>query len=252
MKLHFRTMGEGYPLVLLHGVFGSADNLQTIGKELSNNFKVYLVDLRNHGQSPHSDEFNYDLMAEDIEELLDDEYIAQVNLMGHSMGGKTAMKFACSFPDRVTNLVISDIAPKYYPPHHEETFNGFRSINLNSITSRKDAEDFMKDHIEDLNIRQFILKNLTRNGQGFRWKVNLDVIEENEENLTESLGSGDSFDGATLFIRGSESPYILDEDMREIRFHFPNSELVTIQGAGHWVHADSPEDFSRVMKDFLL
>ena len=242
MRLNFRTLGSGEPVFILHGVFGSSDNWQTIGKQLSEDFTVYLIDQRNHGLSPHSDEFDYEVMSADIGELIISEGLENVSIIGHSMGGKTAMKFACLHPHFVNKLVVLDIAPKYYPPHHQKTFEAFRSVNLNLIQSRKEAEEAMIDTIPEPGVRQFILKNLHRNGAGFIW---------NEDELTEGLYFTDYFDGMTLFIRGSESDYILDSDGDIIKKHFPNAQLVTIENAGHWVHADQPRELTEALSSFL-
>ncbi|MFT7232560.1 MAG: esterase, partial [Cyclobacteriaceae bacterium] len=180
MKLSFRTLGEGVPLVILHGLFGSADNWQTVGKALSEKFKVYLVDQRNHGNSPHSDAFNYDLLVDDLNELIDGEGHNNVILIGHSMGGKAAMNFAVKYPEKVDKLIIVDIGPKQYPPHHENIFDGFKSIELSKIASRKEADEQLSAAIPDFGVRLFILKNLTRDDAGnFIWKINLGSLENN-------------------------------------------------------------------------
>ena len=252
MKLNFRTYGSGEPLIILHGDFGSADNWQTLGKEFSQNYKVYLVDQRNHGNSPHSDEFDYNVMADDILELLLNENIDKINLLGHSMGGKTAMTFATRYPEKVDKLVVVDIAPKYYPPHHEKIFRGFRSIKLDSLKSRQEADEQMAYTISDAGVRQFILKNLTRNDQNeFTWKLNLDAIEANSENVGQGLSDDDWFNGHVLFIAGGYSDYIQRDDEQKIRTHFPNAEIITIPGAGHWVHAEQPKTLARKVNEFL-
>ena len=158
MKLHFRTIGEGEPLIIMHGVFGSSDNWQTVGKEFAEQYKVYLVDLRNHGKSPHSDEFNYEVMAEDVFHMITNEGLQEANILGHSMGGKVAMTLASNRPTLVKKLIVVDIAPKQYPPHHAQIFEGFRSVNLTSIKSRKEADEQMATRISSLGVRQFILK----------------------------------------------------------------------------------------------
>lgn len=252
MKLNFRTLGEGQPLIILHGLFGSADNWQTLGKEFAKNFKVYLVDLRNHGNSPHSDEFNYDLLSEDLKELIDDEGLQKVLLLGHSMGGKTAMTFATSFPEMVDKLIVVDIGPKKYPPHHENVYNGFHSIDMENLASRKDADDQLSKTIGDFGVRQFILKNLSRNNDGsFEWKINLDSLTKNALEVGRSLDSGDRFEGATLFIGGAKSGYIKTEDHDLIQSHFPSARIEMIEGSGHWVHAEKPRELYQIVMDFL-
>ncbi|MEM7296640.1 MAG: alpha/beta fold hydrolase [Bacteroidota bacterium] len=251
MKLHFRTLGEGEPLIIMHGVFGSSDNWQTLGKVFAESFKVYLVDLRNHGKSPHNDTFNYEVMVADINELMEDEGISQAYILGHSMGGKVAMHLSTKHEEKVSKLIVVDITPKYYPPHHKQIFEGFHAVDLNSLQSRKDADDQMAQVISNVGVRQFILKNLDRSSDGFKWKLNLSVIEDAVENVGSGLTEDVSFDGDTLFIAGGKSDYILDEDHELIRKYFPNSEIETIQGAGHWVHAERPHELGTLVLDFL-
>ncbi len=251
MKLHFRSFGQGEPLIILHGVFGSSDNWQTLGKEFSAKYKVFLVDQRNHGSSPHSDEFDYNVMTDDILELMMNEGIDQAHLLGHSMGGKTAMTFAARYPERVKKLIVVDIAPKYYPPHHEKIFRAFRSLKLDAIKTRQEADEQMAYRISEFGVRQFLLKNLTREGEKFIWKLNLDVIEKNADNIGEALDESDWFNGHVLFIAGGNSDYILAEDEPMIRQHFPNAVVKKAAGAGHWVHAEQPKTLARMVTEFL-
>lgn len=252
MNLHFRTLGEGNPLIVLHGVFGSSDNWQTVGKELAMQFKVYLVDLRNHGKSPHNDEFNYEVMADDVVQFMDDESITNAHILGHSMGGKVAMNLATRYPDRVDKLIVVDISPKQYPPHHKQIFEGFRSVNLASLKSRKEADDQMAKVIANMGIRQFILKNLVRDEHGnFRWKLYLDAIEKSANEVGNGLKSDSTFEGETLFIAGGSSDYIQDTDAGLIKSLFPKAKIKIIDGAGHWVHAEKPTELRDMVLDFL-
>ena len=252
MKLHFRTLGTGQPLLIMHGVFGSSDNWQTLGKEFASKFKVYLIDLRNHGKSPHSEEFNYAAMAEDIRELLDEELIEQAHILGHSMGGKVAMQFATQHPAKVQKLIVVDIAPKTYPPHHQQIFEGFKAVDLANLTSRKEADDQMAAVITNFGIRQFILKNLDRNAVGqFQWKLNLEVIERAVDEVGAGLAQEAAFDGETLFIGGGNSDYILPQDHGLIQALFPHAEITSIAGAGHWVHAEKPRELKEQVLRFL-
>ena len=252
MKLHFRTIGEGEPLIIMHGVFGSSDNWQTVGKEFAEQYKVYLVDLRNHGKSPHSDEFNYEVMAEDVFHMITNEGLQEANILGHSMGGKVAMTLASNRPTLVKKLIVVDIAPKQYPPHHAQIFEGFRSVNLTSIKSRKEADEQMATRISSLGVRQFILKNLDRDSEGnFRWKLNLDVIERAASEIGNELIDPKPFEKETLFIAGGNSDYILDSDHDKIVSIFPNARVEKIAGAGHWVHAEKPTDLRDLVLDFL-
>lgn len=252
MKLNFRKLGEGQPLIILHGVFGSSDNWQTLGKIFAETFEVYLVDLRNHGNSPHSDEFSYQHMMEDVIQLMDDEELEKAHVLGHSMGGKVAMHLATNFPDRLLKLIVVDIAPKYYPPHHQQIFDGFHSVDLASLQSRKDADDQMAKVISNMGVRLFILKNLHRDKEGiFSWKLNVEAIERAIEEVGGSIEEGVSFDGETLFIAGGKSDYISEGDYSLIMSFFPEAQIETVQGAGHWVHAEKPEELSKLVLGFL-
>jgi pimeloyl-ACP methyl ester carboxylesterase len=251
VKLNFKKSGTGPPLVILHGLFGSLDNWFSIAKELMLEYTLYLVDQRNHGDSPHADEWNYAVMVDDLKELLDDEGLEKVHLMGHSMGGNTVMNFAVTYPERVEKLIVADIAPRYYPIHHQTILEGLNSLNLNQIKSRKEADDQLAQYIPELGVRQFLLKSLTRNSEGFAWKVNLKVITENIENVGEALPEGTIFEGSTLFLAGANSNYIQEKDVPDILDHFPNYELQIIPNAGHWLHAEQPLAVVEEMRRFL-
>ena len=252
MILHFRTIGEGEPLIIMHGVFGSADNWQSVGKEFAKYYKVYLVDMRNHGKSPHSEEFSYEVMAEDIRQLMKNEGLQEAHILGHSMGGKVAMTLATNHPTLIKKLVVVDIAPKQYPPHHAQIFKGFRSVNLDSISTRKEAEDQMSTVISSLGVRQFILKNLDRDSEGrFRWKLNLDVIESAANKIGAAIKEASTFEGEALFIAGANSDYILDADHDQITTVFPKARIEKIEGAGHWVHAEKPRELRDLVIEFL-
>lgn len=252
MKLHFRTIGEGKPLIILHGLFGSSDNWQTIGKVFSEHYKVYMPDLRNHGNSPHSDSFDYDDMDEDLLEFLEDEGIDKAHFLGHSLGGKVSMHFATRYPDRVDQLIVLDIAPKYYPPHHQDVFRAFHSVDLDSIRSRKEASDQMSKIDLPFGVRQFILKNLTRTESGgFMWRVNIPVLERANDKIGGGFGKNGVFENPTLFIAGEHSDYILPEDLEKIERLFPNYRIETIKDSGHWVHADKPQELREMVIEFL-
>jgi pimeloyl-ACP methyl ester carboxylesterase len=251
MKLNYRKVGEGKPLVILHGLFGSADNWFSIARELDKEFTMYLVDQRNHGDSPHDDEWNYDVMVEDLKELLDEEGLDKANLMGHSMGGKTVMNFALKYPERVEKLIVADIAPRYYPVHHESILEGLNSLDLKAINSRKEADDALAKYISEPGIRQFLLKSLGRDADGFAWKINLPIITKNIENVGEALPEGESFDGPTLFLAGANSNYVQQKDLPEMLEFFPNYELEFVQNAGHWLHAEQPHAVVEEIRKFL-
>ena len=252
MKLHFKKFGSGPPLIILHGVFGSSDNWKTLANHLMITFEVYLVDQRNHGLSPHSDDLNYQVMTDDLKELLHNEQIEKCCLLGHSMGGKTAMNFAVQYPEKIIKLIIVDIAPKRYPPHHQNILQGVHSLKINEINTRKEADDLLSTTINNSGIRQFILKNLSRNPEGlFYWKINWKAIEDNIQAIGAPLLSHDLFTGEVLFIRGAQSDYILNEDEPLLKKHFPNAVLMTIQKAGHWVHAEQPAQLLALINQFI-
>ncbi len=252
MKLHFKKFGSGPPLIILHGVFGSSDNWKTLANHLMSTFEVYLVDQRNHGLSPHSDDFNYQVMTDDLKELLDDEQIEKYSLLGHSMGGKTAMNFAIQYPEKIIKLIIVDIAPKRYPPRHQNILKGVHSLTLHEINTRKEADDLLSVTINNAGIRQFILKNLSRNPEGlFYWKINWKAIEDNIQAIGEPLLSHAVFSGKVMFIRGAQSDYILNEDEPLLKKHFPDAVLITIKKAGHWVHAEQPAQLLALIKQFI-
>ncbi|MBV6643859.1 MAG: alpha/beta fold hydrolase [Cyclobacteriaceae bacterium] len=251
MKLNFKVLGKGKPVIILHGVFGSLDNWKTIGSALSEEYQVYLVDLRNHGKSPHSADFSYALMREDIEGFMDDEEIEHAYVIGHSMGGKAAMEFATTNENRVSKLVVVDIAPKSYPPHHQQIFDGFGAIDLSNIQSRGEADAAMATAIEDFGVRQFILKNLGRSSDGFYWKLNVDGIRNNSEEIGKALDKNRKFKKPTLFIGGEKSDYIQEADLSLIKMHFPNSKVESVEGSGHWVHAEKPQELLSLVKKFL-
>ncbi len=250
-KLFFRKMGDGQPLIILHGLFGSSDNWLTIGKSLSENFSVYLVDQRNHGQSFHDKTHDFEVMAKDLLNFMEENGIEQPYIVGHSMGGKVAMQFAMTYPDRVKKLVIVDISPRGYKVHHEKILEGLKSIPLSSLESRKQADDLLSEFVPENTERQFLLKNLSRSDGGFEWKINLPVLDSNIEKIVAEI-SGLPFSEPTLFIKGETSNYIRDIDLPLISKLFPNSEVATVKSAGHWVHAEQPDIFLGLLKNFFL
>ena len=251
--LHSKILGQGKPLVILHGFLGMSDNWKTLGNSYSENgFNVHLIDQRNHGKSFHSTDFNYDLLAMDLKNYLDYHELESTNLLGHSMGGKTTMQFACSYPSMVTKLIVADIAPKYYPPHHSGIIDALNKIDLNRISSRGEADEQLKKYMPDFGTRQFLLKNLYWNeDKKLRFRFNLDVLSEKMQEIGENINNTDSYDGPTLFLKGDRSEYVVENDMTEIKKHFPNAEMGTISNAGHWLHAENPEQFLEKSLKFL-
>ena len=251
MQLNFKKSGSGPPLVILHGLFGSLDNWFSIAKELVEHYTLYLVDQRNHGDSPHSNEWNYGVMVEDLCELLDAEGLDSVYLMGHSMGGKTVMNFAVQYPERVSKLIVGDIAPRYYPIHHQVILEGLNALDLSQLQSRKEADDLLAPYIPELGIRQFLLKSLGRDANGFAWKINLSVITQHIEEVGKALDEETVFEGPTLFLGGANSSYIQEKDLSDMKRHFPNCTWISIPNAGHWLHAEQPQAVVAAMRKFL-
>ncbi len=251
MKLNYKEVGEGSPLLILHGLFGSSDNWISIARKLGEKHKVYIIDLRNHGDSPHSNKFSYKVMANDLKEFIEEHSITTFDLMGHSLGGKTAMYYATQYPKLVNKLIIVDIAPREYPVHHDAIIEGLKAIDLNSIKSRNDADTKLAEYVPILGVRQFLLKNLKRTTEGFEWKINLEVIQHEIEEVGKSLPADAHYDKPTLFIRGGLSNYILDDDTELINTHFNDAKLVTVKGASHWVHAEKPDAFINEVNLFL-
>ncbi len=251
MNLFYRQLGAGPPLIVLHGLFGSADNWATMARKMAPYRTVYLLDQRNHGASPHDDEFTYEAMVEDLNFFLKQHDIIKPDILGHSMGGKVAMFFAVKYPDLINKLIVVDIAPKRYPVHHDVILEGLKAIDIKNIRSRQEADEALADYVDNAGIRQFLLKNLKRTDNGFTWKMNLDVIYNQIANVGAGLNEDDRFTHETLFVRGALSQYILDEDVPDIARHFPQFTLVTIQGASHWVHAEKPDELAATIEDFL-
>lgn len=254
MKLFFRQTGDTGPaIVILHGVFGSSDNWLTISKTIATHgYRVFAVDQRNHGQSPRADEQDYVSMAADLHEFIADHELEKPILIGHSMGGKTVMQYVMLFPGTFQKPVIVDIAPKFYPIHHADIVRGLNAIDLTGIASRNDADAILSQYEPLTAVRQFLLKNLYRNGSGqFDWRLNLPVIERELHGIGDELTNPQVVTEPILFIRGSESPYVLDDDIPTIKRIFPNARIETIQGAGHWVQAEKPAEFVTVLMKFL-
>lgn len=254
MKLFYRQAGEsGTPIIILHGLFGSSDNWLTLGKILAETHRVYMLDARNHGQSPRSEIFDYNSMAADLKEFMDDYSIINPILIGHSMGGKTVMQFAMNYPDSFSKMIVVDIAPRFYPVHHTMILQGLASIDLKTLRSRTEANDLLKRFEENEGVRQFLLKNLWKNSEKnneFDWRLNVAVIAKNIDVIGFELSNEKSVDKPVLFIRGSESHYIQPEDERKIWELFPDYELITVEEAGHWVQADQPKEFIEIVQRF--
>ncbi|KAA5543976.1 alpha/beta fold hydrolase [Adhaeribacter rhizoryzae] len=253
MKLHFREMGTGSPLVILHGLFGLSDNWQTLAKYLSQQYRVFLVDLRNHGRSPHSTEFNYNLMAEDLHTFMQDQQLTEAAIMGHSMGGKVAMEFALTYPHMVTRLIVVDIAPRAYPVHHQDIINALNSVNIAGVKTRGEIDQALAQYIPEEEVRLFLSKNLYRTEDNtFAWRMNLASIEANIEEVGKETQSETAFSKPVLFIKGARSGYIKPQyDTEPIQKLFPAAQIKTVENAGHWVHAEAPQEVFNLVTEFL-
>ncbi len=253
MKLFYKQYGEGKtPLFILHGIFGMLDNWHNIARQLSEHYTVYTIDARNHGQSAHSDEMGYEVMTEDVIELANDLGIDQFILMGHSMGGKTAMWVAHQYPHRVSKLIVVDIAPKAYKPGHHQYFKAFEEIDWSILNNRKEIDEALSAYENNAGVRLFLAKNIERvETGGFMVKCHVPALKSAYEEIIGPLHFEHSYTGEVLFILGADSHYLKEEDKVYINKHFPLSEYIYIPNAGHWVHADNPKAFYESLMAFL-
>ena len=253
MNLHSQILGNGKPFVILHGFLGMSDNWKTLGNQFAESgYQVHLVDQRNHGRSFHSDVFSYEVMAEDLKRYCQENGLEKIVLLGHSMGGKTAMEVATKYPTMVSKLIVVDIAPKYYPPHHQDILKALSSLNFAEIETRGQAEEVLSQYIKERGVRLFLMKNLYRKSKSeFGLRINLPILKEKVENVGVGLADGAVYNGDTLFIAGGNSNYIEAMDEPLIKNHFPNAQIKTIEDAGHWVHAENPDDFFATCMAFL-
>lgn len=253
MQLYSNIIGQGTPFLILHGFLGMGDNWKTLAKQFAEqDFQVHLIDQRNHGRSFHSDAFNYEVLAEDLKAYCDKNELKDFILLGHSMGGKTAMLFATLYPDLVAKLIVADISPRFYPTHHDAILEGLSRLDFSVLKSRGEADEQLSNEVSDFGTRQFLLKNLywVKNGQlGLR--LNLDVLKENVSEVGEALPIYATFAKDTLFLRGDKSEYIALQDEKLIKSHFPKAEIKTIADAGHWLHAENPKDFYEAVINFV-
>ncbi|MEO8760441.1 MAG: alpha/beta fold hydrolase [Bacteroidia bacterium] len=254
MELAFRKFGSGQPLLILHGLFGQSDNWNTLAKRFGDHgFEVYAIDQRNHGLSPHSDVWNYDVMADDINEFIETHNLRNPVLLGHSMGGKTAMFFALKYDGILDKLIVADMSPRGYEPHHEAVLDALNAVDFSKINTRKEAEATLSKHISDFGTKQFLLKNIYWEDDAnskMNWRFNLAAIIKNYNEILVDVPQKVS-EVNTLFIRGEKSDYITDIDIPEIEKRFPNYKLETIANAGHWLHAEQPEIFYNDVLGFI-
>jgi len=253
MKLYSNIIGEGKPFIILHGFLGMGDNWKTLGSQFSElGFQVHLVDQRNHGRSFHNNTFNYEVLAEDLKQYCSENNLKDIVLLGHSMGGKTAMLFAALYPKIVSKLIIADISPRFYPIHHDAILNGLNELDFNVIKSRGEADKILSHYVQDDGTRMFLLKNLywVEKGQ-LALRINLSVLKSDVGEVGEPLPSYARFDKDTLFLRGDRSEYIGIGDEAIIKNHFLKAEIITIANAGHWLHAENPKAFYNAVINFV-
>lgn len=266
MELNYKELGEGFPLIIMHGLYGSSDNWLTIGKQLSRNYHVFLLDLRNHGHSYHSNNHNYHLMRDDLLQFIQNKHIKKPIVLGHSMGGKTAVYFSLKYPEKVKKLIVVDISPFSYKmteQHSTQTIshinilNALYNLDIQKIKTIKEADTLLKGSIPSKRVRQFLLKNLKKDSDGrFYWLLNIQTLRnnlpktmhgiDNEEELQNS-----KFSNPSLFIKGENSNYISEPDQSKIKNYFPNLTVKTIENAGHWVHAENKKEFMNALYEFL-
>lgn len=243
--LYSKIEGEGKPLLIIHGFLGMSDNWKSIATRFATNgFQTHSIDLRNHGKSFHHPDFSYEIMVEDVVAYYQEHRLEEINIIGHSMGGKVAMLLAATFPEMVSNLLVADIGPKYYPQHHQTILAGLNAVDFTTKPSRKQVEETLTKHIPDFGTRQFLLKNLYwKTPEQLDFRFNLATLTEKIEVIGTALPKEKHFLKPTLFLKGALSKYILETDEKEILEQFPQAQFQTISNAGHWLHAENPTDF---------
>lgn len=256
MRLYHRHYGEGKPLIILHGLFGLSDNWVTFARKITDlGYEVSIPDQRNHGRSMHSETFNYLALTDDLMEFIDEHNIEDPVLLGHSMGGKVAMRFALENPELIDKLIVVDISLRKYPPRHQhkKIIQAMRAVDFTKASNLGDVEDQLKPNIPEKRIRQFIMKNLyyRDNRNMLDWRINFEGICENIDEMFDGINVDEVYDKSSCFIRGGQSDYVNDDDLKQITTHFPASQIHTINDASHWVHAERPEEFFRIVKNFL-
>lgn len=254
VALNYRETGSDQPVFILHGMFGSLSNLGLLGRSLTEHYRVIMVDLRNHGDSPHHPEMNYPVMADDIVRLMDNLNIESAHLIGHSMGGKIAMQVALNQPQRVNKLIVADIAPVLYKAdRHDEILEGLSALHHAPLASRKEADQVLAQFVDEAGVRAFLLTNLARDKQTgtLRLKLNIEAVIDNYFDQLTLAPTGTAYSGSTLFIRGADSNYIQERNHQVIFQLFPNAKIETIENTGHWLHAEKPAEFNQLVQHFL-
>jgi esterase len=259
VELNHHITGQGEPLILLHGLFGSLENLGGIARRLEDGWQIHALDQRNHGSSPHTDDMDYPAMAADVVAYMDALNLDKAWVLGHSMGGKVAMQVALGYPERVKGIIVADIAPVTYKARHDAVLDGMKNLDLIGVTTRQEADKRLAEFVEIPGVRQFLLKNLERipaeqagdGDQLFRWRLNLPVIDACYQKLADAPEGEGPYNGPVLFIKGADSAYIQSKHQDTIRQLFPAAELKIIEGTGHWLHAEKPDTFAALCRRFL-
>lgn len=251
VALHYQQVGQGKPIVILHGLMGSADNWRTLGLRMGEQLSVYMIDQRNHGHSPHTEVWDYPHMAADVVRLIEEQNLGPVTLMGHSMGGKTAMYLAAYYPHLVERLIVVDMASRENKRGHDEILAALNAADIRHTDKRHEVEAQLMQGIPEASTRQFIMKALYREGEGFAWRFNLKVITEQYDHILQGMDGNPVFDKPTLFVKGELSNYIRVQDWSDILELFPQADLAVIDGAGHWVHAEAPNAFLDAVGAFM-
>lgn len=251
MKLNFNQQGTGPSLIILHGLFGSASNFRTLAKQYGAHYTVYCLDLRNHGSSPHDSDVTFEAMVSDIIEFMDDHNIKSTAIMGHSLGGKVAMQAALTHPHRISKMIAGDIAPVKFPHHHDRIFEGLHEVTRQNPSSRKEAGEILAHYVDIPEVRLFLLTNLSRAEDGsLNWRINVNGLEQGYEYLADKP-DGIPYNGPALFIRGALSDYVKDSYIPAIYKLFPSAEIATLDGTGHWLHAEKPVEYAEITLEFL-
>ncbi len=252
VRLNYKSYGEGPPLIILHGLFGMLDNWQTLARQFAEHYTVYLLDIRDHGKSPHTSSFSYDAAAADIKVFMTEQGLSKAHIMGHSMGGKVAMVFCEQYGVMVDKLIVVDIAPKAYDGGHEAIFDAILSLDIERVESRSEVDLQLARSIMDKGVRQFLMKNLTRRPEGgYTWKANFKLLRDSYPEIMSAVLEGSVIEHDALFIKGGASHYILDEDLEQIQQRFSHATLQRVAGAGHWVHAQKPDELLQLVNHFL-
>lgn len=251
MKLHYQELGEGMPLLIIHGLFGSSDNWRSMVKFFSRFYRVISVDLRNHGRSPHSDKQDFAVMAEDIAELCKELQLDSLHVLGHSLGGKVAMQFAAIRPELIQKLVVVDISPRRYFSEHTPLMDAMMALELNQYGSRAEVDEALSAKVTDKGVRQFLMMNLVAGDEGFQWRINLPALKANYKQLMAPVCENVTLDMPSLFVYGALSDYVTEEDRSLIQTTFTDAAFQPIDKAGHWVHAERPQQFKQVVEEFL-